>query len=127
MRSWDRAKPETSWPSPGTLARIASVPDRPWGNVGKIGRCNATITTDVISPNLQLLKQVETLCCVSKIGWDCSIAHNDSAGALITSLVLGVTVVDMVLVMILLCSQPYFKTYQDIKKHIVAIGNVLYF
>ncbi len=69
MRSWDRAKPGTSWPSPGTLAKIASVPDRPWRSVGKTGRCNATVTTDVISPNLQLLSlaETETLCCVGKI------------------------------------------------------------
>ena len=59
MRSWDRAKPNTSWPSPRTLAKGASVPDRPWRNVGKTGRCNATITTDVISPNLQLLGLAE--------------------------------------------------------------------
>jgi len=35
MRSWDRGKPSTSCPSPATLAKIASVPDCPWGNVGK--------------------------------------------------------------------------------------------
>ena len=35
MRSWDRSKPSTSWTSPRTLAQIASVPDRPWRNVGK--------------------------------------------------------------------------------------------
>ena len=56
MRPWDRPKPSTSWSSPETLAKIASVPDRPWCKIGKIGRLNATITTDISSPNLQLTR-----------------------------------------------------------------------
>ncbi|WP_338230761.1 hypothetical protein [Lactiplantibacillus paraxiangfangensis] len=36
MRSWDRVEPEKrSRPSPGTIAKDAIVPDRPWCKPGK--------------------------------------------------------------------------------------------
>jgi len=56
MRTRDQAKPEErSWPSPGMVAKAATIPDRPSRKTGKKRRSNGTFTPDAISDDLWLV------------------------------------------------------------------------
>ena len=55
MRTRDQTKPEErSWPSPGMVAKTATIPGRPSRKIGKNRRSNGTFTPDAISDALQL-------------------------------------------------------------------------
>jgi len=55
MRAWDQKKPEgRSFSSPGIVAKVATIPDRPSRKIGKNRRSNGTFTPDAISSDLQL-------------------------------------------------------------------------